>query len=100
PSLADGAADGAAEAASEGRAGSGSAFSSVSGCVYDGIEPRVGVGSKRVQPIPSKYSSGQACASRSPTATVPSACGVPGAKPTATRAGIPRDRAIEAMAKE
>ncbi len=47
----------------------------VSRWVYDGTEPRFGVGSKRVQPTPSKYSSGQACASRSPTDIEPSDCG-------------------------
>ena len=68
--------------------------------MYAGTVPRFGVGSKRVQPTPSKYSSGQACASFSPTDTEPSACGEPGVKPTATRAGMPSVRAIAAMAKE
>ena len=36
----------------------------------------------------------------SPTDTVPSGCGVPGVKPTATRAGMPSVRAIAAIAKE
>lgn len=71
-----------------------------SGTVYAGTVPRVGVGSKRVHPTPSKYSSGQAWASRSPTETDPSSCVVPGAKPTATRAGMPSVRAIAAIANE
>lgn len=61
--------------------------------------PDRGVGSKRVQPTPSKYSSGQACASRIETLTTPSACFTPGVNPTATRAGIPRVRAMEAIEK-
>ncbi|GAA3237862.1 hypothetical protein GCM10020256_57720 [Streptomyces thermocoprophilus] len=72
----------------------------MSATVYDGVVPRLGVGSNRVQPTPSKYSSGQACASFSPTFTEPSACGVPGAKPTATRDGMPSVRAIAAIANE
>ena len=62
--------------------------------------PRLGVGSKRVQPMPWKYSSGQACASLRPTDVVPSGCLVPGVKPTATRAGMPRVRAIAAIENE
>lgn len=72
----------------------------VSARVYVGVEPREGVGSNRVQPAPSKYSSGQACASRMPTESEPSVCVVPGMKPTATRAGMPSERAIAAMEKE
>ncbi|CAM5372402.1 hypothetical protein SCYAM73S_03242 [Streptomyces cyaneofuscatus] len=71
-----------------------------SGRVYVGVAPRLGVGSKRVHPTPSKYSSGQACASRSPTEVEPSAWRVPGVKPTATRAGMSRVRAIAAIVKE
>ncbi len=62
--------------------------------------PRLGVGSKRVHPAPSKYSSGQACASFVPTAIEPSGCGVPGVKPTATRAGMPSVLAMAAMENE
>lgn len=91
---------GSASALCDGTAGSGTELPGRSVMVYDGVEPRVGVGSKRVQPTPSKYTSGHACASRSPTDTEPSACGEPGAKPTATLAGMPRERAIAAMAKE
>ncbi len=72
----------------------------VAGRAYAGVEPRAGVGSNRVQPAPSKYSSGHACASRMPTDTEPSLCGVPGMKPTATRAGMPSVRAIAAIEKE
>ncbi len=68
--------------------------------VYSGCEPRLGVGSNRVQPIPSKYSSGHAWASLEPTDMVPSTCGVPGVKPTATRAGMPSVRAIAAIENE
>ncbi len=99
-SLGDAAAEGAEDAPLDGSASSGTELPGVSDWVYDGVVPRVGVGSKRVQPTPSKYSSGHACASFWFTATVPSACGVPGAKPTATRAGMPRVRAIAAIAKE
>lgn len=91
---------GATEAPSVGSAGSLGSCEGVSGRVYTGVLPRDGVGSKRVQPTPSKYSSGQACASRSPTDTEPSACTVPGVKPTATRAGMPRVLAIAAIVKE
>ncbi len=99
-SLSEGAADGSVCGFRDGRAGSGTELPGWSVIVYAGVDPRVGVGSKRVQPTPSKYTSGHACASRSPTETEPSACGEPGAKPTATRAGMPRERAIAAMAKE
>ncbi|SCD66947.1 hypothetical protein GA0115252_11362 [Streptomyces sp. DfronAA-171] len=75
--------------------------SGASGCVYSGVVPRLGVGSKRVQPTPWKYSSGHACASRRPTDIVPSSpvC-VPGVNPIATRAGMPSVRAIAAIEKE
>lgn len=99
-SLVEGEAEGPVLVDCEGRATSGSVEPVVSDWVYDGTEPRVGVGSKRVQPTPSKYSSGQACASFSPTETELSPCGVPGAKPTATRAGMSSERAIAAIAKE
>jgi hypothetical protein len=99
-SLAEGAAETDGFAARDGSPGSGTLLPDVSDRVYDGTVPRLGVGSKRVQPTPSKYSSGQACASFRPTDTVPSACGEPGAKPTATLAGMPRVRAIAAIAKE
>ena len=59
-----------------------------------------GVGSKRTQPSCGNHSSGQAWASRSPTDISPELFAVPGVKPTATREGIPRVRAIEAIAKE
>ncbi len=72
----------------------------VSGRVYSGTVPRVGVGSNRVHPTPSKYSSGQACASWRFTSTLPSPRSAPGAKPTATRAGMPSERAMAAIAKE
>ena len=72
-SLLDGAADGAVDEERDGRSGLGSEVPGVSVRVYSGTVPRFGVGSKRVQPTPSKYSSGQACASRSPTDIVPSA---------------------------
>ncbi len=99
-SLAEGAAEGSVLVEAEGLAGSGTSLPGTVDWVYAGTEPRFGVGSKRVQPTPSKYSSGQACASFRPTDTVPSASGVPGAKPTATRAGMPSVRAIAAIAKE
>ncbi len=99
-SEADGVAGAAAEASVSGWAGSAALSEGASGTVYDGVEPRVGVGSKRVHPTPSKYSSGQACASRRPTDIEPSDCAVPGVKPTATRAGIPSVRAIAAMVNE
>ncbi len=59
--------------------------------------PWRGVGSNRVQPTPSKYSSGHACASRIDTFTLPSDCFSPGVNPTATRAGIPSERDIAAI---
>ncbi len=99
-SSADGSADVAADEDADGCGASGFSPVGVCVCVYSGVEPRFGVGSKRVQPTPSKYSSGHACASRSPTDIDPSACGVPGVKPTATRAGMPSVRAIDAIAKE
>lgn len=98
--LAEGAADGAASAEREACGRSGTALPGVSGSVYGGVDPRVGVGSNRVQPTPSKYSSGHACASFRLTATEPSDCVEPGAKPTATRAGMPSVRAIAAIANE
>ncbi len=97
---AEGAADGAAEAVAEGSATSLAPSVGTSGRVQDGVLPRLGVGSKRVQPTPSKYSSGQACASRSPTEIAPSDFMVPGVKPTATRAGMPSVRAIAAIENE
>lgn len=99
-SEADGATGGAADAPVSGRFGPAGSPEGVSGRVYDGAVPRVGVGSNRVQPTPSKYSSGQACASRSPTDIEPSGCVVPGVKPMATLAGIPSVRAIAAIVKE
>ncbi len=63
------------------------------------LMPARGVGSNRVQPTPSKYSSGQACASRIETFTLPSDCFSPGVKPTATRAGMPSERDIAAIEK-
>ncbi|MCF0090971.1 hypothetical protein B0E37_06090 [Streptomyces sp. MH192] len=99
-SSAEGSAEADAEADSVTSGASDSSPAGVRVCVYSGVVPRFGVGSKRVQPTPSKYSSGHACASRSPTDIDPSACAVPGVKPTATRAGMPSVRAIEAIAKE
>ena len=56
-----------------------------------------GVGSNRIHPAPVKYNSGQACASLTETSHSPSGVRVPGRKPTATRAGIPRVRAMTAI---
>ncbi len=70
-----------------------------SGLVYSGALPCPGVGSKRTQPTPSKYSSGQAWALWVPTWKEPSACRVPGVKPTTTWAGMSSVRAIVAMVK-
>lgn len=74
----DGAIEGAAEEPFSGWAGASVSPAGTSCWVYGGVLPRVGVGSKRVHPTPSKNSSGQACASRSPTETEPSDCSVPG----------------------
>jgi hypothetical protein len=58
-----------------------------------------GVGSNMwVQPRPSSQISGHACASWLVTWKTPAVSRVPGVKPTATRAGIPSDRAIAAYA--
>ncbi len=57
--------------------------------------PRPGVGSKWVHPTPARYTSGQACAWRPRTMYSPGrSVGSPVVKPTATRAGIPSDRAM------
>ena len=56
-----------------------------------------GVGSNATQPAPWKYSSGQACASFSPTTWLPWPVALPDAKPTATRAGMSSIRAITAI---
>ena len=47
-----------------------SSGSSVAALPYDGTSPRPGVGSNRVHPTPSKYSSGQACRSCEVTSNV------------------------------
>ena len=66
---------------------------------HDGVLPvrDAGVGSNRTQPVPAKYSSGQACASCERTTYDPSACFSPGRNPMATRAGMPLIRAISAI---
>ena len=58
-----------------------------------------GVGSKRTQPDPWKYSSGQACMSWALYIVLVGALPGGAQKPTATRAGIPSSRAITAYAE-
>ena len=70
------------------------------GSVQLGSVPIATVGSKRTQPNPAKYSSGQACMLCEVTSHEPSPCWVPGVNPTATRDGIPTTRAISDMAAE
>jgi hypothetical protein len=77
--------------------------SAESGLVYDGMRPRPTVGSNGTQPTPAKYSSGHACRSSDVTlytALLPNAPGLeaPGRYPIETREGIPRVRAMIAIA--
>jgi hypothetical protein len=69
----------------------------VAGIAHTGGVARDGVGSKRVQPMPSRYSSGQEWASEAVTVHTP-LVKVPGRNPIAMRAGIPTARDIITIA--
>lgn len=72
----------------------------ISSLAYSGTTPRLGVGSKRTQPSPSKCSSGQACRLSELTMNSLGTCGLraPGRNPTATRDGMSSVRAMSAIA--
>ena len=67
----------------------------------DSAGERAGVGSNGTHPMPVNQTSTHECASRSRTRNSPeSLLNEPGAKPAATRAGMPAMRSMSAMAPE